>query len=384
MNYKLGTRGSKLSLSQTNWVLEELKKTDSSLSFEIEKITTKGDTDTRPLFAMEQKGIFEKEIDRAVSEKRVDFAVHSMKDVPSILDSSLTIACVPKRESVNDVLITNDGFSLDTIPSGSTVGSSSLRRAVQITRKRPDLNVKPIRGNIETRINKVTEEKIDGIVLAKAGISRLGVDTKHTILSKDEFLPSPGQGALAIICRSDDSKMIEMLKKIEDKNSRIEVEAERSLSEHIDSGCRFPVGAYASVKSDSLILKVGVYSMDGKKSISESASFKITCPKTKEIVEIVQKMSDPHEYTDEEGVKHKRVYTLPNASIDTQIDPFSSREFVDKTKDKGITMGELWDASQDASEKREKVLGKDPVKEKYFKNYSKKRRGLKHKDDPSK
>ena len=107
-------------------------------------------------------------------------------------------------------------------------------------------------------------------------------------------------------------------------------------------------------------------------------------PKTKEIVEIVQKMSDPHEYTDEEGVKHKRVYTLPNASIDTQIDPFSSREFVDKTKDKGITMGELWDASQDASEKREKVLGKDPVKEKYFKNYSKKRRGLKHKDDPSK
>ena len=267
MSYKLGTRGSPLSLAQTNWVLDELKKTNSSLKFDIEKITTKGDTDTRPLFEMEQKGIFEKEIDRAVSEKRVDFAVHSMKDVPSTLDSSLTIACVPKRESANDVLITNEGFSLDSIPSGSTVGSSSLRRAVQISRKRPDLNVKPIRGNIETRINKVIEKKIDGIVLAKAGISRLGVDTKHSILSKDEFLPSPGQGALAIICRNDDSKTIEMLKKIEDKNSRIEIEAERSLSEHIDSGCRFPVGAYASVKSDSLILKVGVYSMDGKKSI---------------------------------------------------------------------------------------------------------------------
>ena len=267
MNYKLGTRGSRLSLSQTNWVLDELKKTNSSLSFEIEKITTQGDTDTRPLFAMEQKGIFEKEIDRAVSEKRVDFAVHSMKDVPSTLDSSLTIACVPKRESVNDVLITNDGFSLDSIPSGATIGSSSLRRAVQISRKRPDVIVKPIRGNIETRINKVTEKKIDGVVLAKAGISRLGLETKYSELSKDEFLPSPGQGALAIICRSDDSKTIEMLKKIEDSNSRIEVEAERSLSEHIDSGCRFPVGAYASVKSDSLILKVGVYSMDGKKSI---------------------------------------------------------------------------------------------------------------------
>ncbi|MDA1124494.1 MAG: hydroxymethylbilane synthase, partial [Crenarchaeota archaeon] len=253
--------------AQTNWVLDELKKTNPALTFDIEKIITKGDTDTRPLFEMEQKGIFEKEIDLAVSEKRVDFAVHSMKDVPSTLDPSLTIACVPKRESVNDVLITNEGFSLDSIPSGSIVGSSSLRRAVQISRKRPDLNVKPIRGNIETRINKVTEKKIDGVVLAKAGISRLGLDIKHYILSKDEFLPSPGQGALALICRTDDSKTIEMLKKIEDKNSRIEIEAERSLSEHIDSGCRFPVGAYASVKSNSLILKVGVYSMDGKKSI---------------------------------------------------------------------------------------------------------------------
>ena len=267
MNYKLGTRGSSLSIAQTNWVLDELKKTNSSLTFDIEKITTKGDTDTRPLFTMEQKGIFEKEIDRAVAEKRVDFAVHSMKDVPSTLDSSLTIACVPKRESVNDVLITNDGYTLDSIPSGTVIGSSSLRRAVQISRKRPDVIVKPIRGNIETRINKVTENKIDGIVLAKAGISRLDVETKHSVLSKDEFLPSPGQGALAIVCRSDDSETIEMLKKIEDKKSRIEIEAERSLSEHIDSGCRFPVGAYASVESTSLILKVGVYSMDGKKSI---------------------------------------------------------------------------------------------------------------------
>ena len=211
MNYKLGTRGSKLSLAQTNWVLEELKKTDSSLNFEIEKITTKGDTDTRPLFTMEQKGIFEKEIDRAVAEKHVDFAVHSMKDVPSTLDPSLTIACVPKRESVNDVLITNNGYSLDSVPSDFVIGSSSLRRAVQISRKRPDLTVKPLRGNIETRINKVTQNQIDGIVLAKAGISRLNVDTKHTVLSKDEFLPSPGQGALAIVCRSDDEETLSLI-----------------------------------------------------------------------------------------------------------------------------------------------------------------------------
>ena len=267
MNYKLGTRGSRLSLSQTNWVLDELKKTDSSLSFEIEKITTQGDTDTRPLFAMEQKGIFEKEIDRAVSEKRVDFAVHSMKDVPSTLDSSLIIACVPKRESVNDVLITNDGFTLDSIPSGSTIGSSSLRRAVQISRKRPDLNVKPIRGNIETRINKVVDGKFDGVVLAQAGITRLGTNVKLSKLSLDDFPPSPGQGALAIVCREDDSKTLEILQQIEDPKSRKEIEAERSLSNSVDSGCRFPVGAFAVSDSNSLTLKVAVYSMDGKKSI---------------------------------------------------------------------------------------------------------------------
>ena len=267
MNYKLGTRGSKLSISQTNWVLSELKKTNSSLSFDIEKITTKGDIDTRPLFTMEQKGIFEKEIDRAVSEKKVDFAVHSMKDVPSVLDSSLTIACVPKRESVNDVLITNDGFSLDTIPSGSTVGSSSLRRAVQISRKRPDLNVKPIRGNIETRINKVIDGKFYGVILAQAGITRLGTNVKLSKLSLDDFPPSPGQGAIAIVCRKDNSKTLELLQQIEDPKSRQEIEAERALSNSVDSGCRFPVGAFAVSNSDLLTLKVAVYSMDGKKSI---------------------------------------------------------------------------------------------------------------------
>ena len=187
MNYIVGTRGSKLSLTQTNWVIDELKKIDSSLTFEIKTISTKGDIDTRPLFAMEQKGIFEKEIDRAVTEKEIDFAVHSLKDVPSKLDPNLLIACVPKREFINDVLITKDGFTIESIPTGSIIGSSSLRRAVQVTRKRPDLTVKPIRGNIETRIKKVLDGKFDGVVLAQAGISRLGADVKLSELSLEEF-----------------------------------------------------------------------------------------------------------------------------------------------------------------------------------------------------
>ena len=267
MNYIIGTRGSKLSLAQTNWVIDELKKTDTSLTFEIKTISTKGDTDTRPLFAMEQKGIFEKEIDRAVAEKEVDFAVHSLKDVPSQLDSSLVIACVPKREFINDVVITKDGFSIESIPTGSIIGSSSLRRAVQVTRKRPDLIVKPVRGNIETRIKKVLDGNFDGVVLAQAGISRLDVDVKLSKLSLDEFPSSPGQGALAIVARKKDEETIKILQKIEDEQSRKEVDAERALSESVDSGCRFPVGAFAVSDSNSLTLKVAVYSMDGKKSI---------------------------------------------------------------------------------------------------------------------
>ena len=267
MNFIVGARGSKLSQAQTNWVISELQKIDSSLSFEFKTITTKGDTDTRPLFAMEQKGIFEKEIDRAVFEKEVDFAVHSLKDVPSQLDENLIIACIPKREAINDVLITRDGFDIDSIPSNSVIGSSSLRRAVQITRKRPDLNVKPVRGNIETRINKVLDGKFDGVVLAQAGITRLGTSVKLSKLSLDDFPPSPGQGALAIVCREDDSKTLEILQQIEDPKSRKEIEAERALSDSVDSGCRFPVGAFAVSDSNLLTLKVAVYSMDGKKSI---------------------------------------------------------------------------------------------------------------------
>ena len=225
MRYKIGTRGSRLSLAQTNWVISELKKVNPDAEFEIKTIKTKGDTDTRPLFSINQKGIFEKEIDRAVAERQVDFAVHSLKDVPSKLAENLVLACIPKRESPNDVFISSNGATLEKIDSGAIIGTSSLRRAVQIKRKRPDLVVKPIRGNIETRIKKIDED-YDAVVLARAGISRLKLDVNFSELSTDEFFPSPGQGALAIVARADDSETISLLKKIEDQNSRLEAEAE--------------------------------------------------------------------------------------------------------------------------------------------------------------
>ena len=268
MKYKIGTRGSLLSLAQTNWVISELKKRSPEIEFEIITIKTKGDTDARPLFTINQKGIFEKEIDRAVAEKRVDFAVHSLKDVPSELPNDLILTCIPKREDPNDVFISKDGNTLLSIKKGSKIGTSSLRRAVQIWRIRPDLIVKPIRGNIESRIRKIEQGEFDAVVLAQAGISRLGLDVKFERLSTKDFPPSPGQGAIAIVSRKDNPSLIKILRKIEDLDSRYEIEAERSLSVFVDSGCRFPVGAIAKKKGDRLTLNVIVYSVDGTKSIN--------------------------------------------------------------------------------------------------------------------
>ncbi len=267
MKYIVGARGSQLSVAQTNWVIAELKKVNPDSECEIKTITTKGDTDTRPLFTIDQKGIFEKEIDRAVAQKEVDFAVHSLKDVPSEIDGSLTLACIPKREVVNDVFISSDGSSLENIKSGAVIGTSSLRRAVQVTRMRSDVTVKPIRGNIETRIRKASGENYDAIILAQEGLSRLGVDVKFSPLTIDDFSPSPGQGAIAIVAREDDSQIISMLKKIEDADSRLEIEAERALSDYVDSGCRFPVGAYAKSNGSEMTLTVVAFSVDGKKSL---------------------------------------------------------------------------------------------------------------------
>jgi len=270
LKYIIGTRGSKLSIAQTNWIISELKKTNPDADFEIKTIITKGDTDTRPLFTIEQKGIFEKEIDKAVAENQIDFAVHSLKDVPSSLPGELVLACIPIREPANDILVTKDGSTLDSLKPSSIIGTSSLRRAIQISRKRPDVIVKPIRGNIETRIRKITDENFDGVVLAQAGINRLGLDAKYSNLSLEDFPPSPGQGALAIVTRRNADKTIAMLQKIEDVTSRQEIEAERALSDYVDSGCRFPVGAYAKVSDKLVKLTVVAYSVDGKKSITVS------------------------------------------------------------------------------------------------------------------
>lgn len=273
MKLKVGARGSRLSLVQTQIVLDLLRKTHSGTEFEVVTIKTKGDVDARPLYTIDNKGIFEKEIDVAVRDGRVDFAVHSLKDVPSELPDGLVIASIPKRESPNDVFVNDNRIWLKDVASKSVVGTSSLRRAVQINRLRSDLIVKPIRGNVETRVNKMLKKEFDALVLAEAGLSRLGLaDVIAERLPVEDFPPSPGQGAMAVVAREDNIDLVNMLKKIEDRKSRIEVTAERALLLHINAGCRFPLGALASANASKLALYASVYSADGKQRIDVKKS----------------------------------------------------------------------------------------------------------------
>jgi hydroxymethylbilane synthase len=276
---RVGTRGSRLALAQTEIALAALRGARLQVHFEVVTISTKGDVDKRPLFTMDEKGIFEKEVNDAVKTGEVEFAVHSLKDVPSDLSKDLMVACIPKRASPNDVLVTNDGNNLRDLARGSIVGTSSLRRAIQIMKMRPDLNVRPIRGNVETRVKKVMNGEYDAVVLAEAGLCRIGMEDKIVERFKvTEFVPAPGQGAIAIVCKRDNKKVAQMLRSIEDVRSRGEVLAERALIEKVEGGCRFPLGAVATTRKDTLTLYASVFSADGTKHIKASKAGKAEEP----------------------------------------------------------------------------------------------------------
>ncbi|HET7644088.1 MAG TPA: hydroxymethylbilane synthase [Nitrososphaeraceae archaeon] len=269
---RVGTRGSKLALAQTKLVIDSLAQLNYPYEFKIVSITTKGDMDSgKPLFYLDRKGIFEKEINESVVNGDVDFAIHSLKDLPAVIHPDLTIASIPKRESVNDVLISKEKKRFDQIPYGSTIGTSSLRRAVQIISLRNDLKVLPIRGNIDTRIEKTIKGNYDAIVLAEAGLKRLGKEEYISEKFKiNQFLPAPGQGALAIVCKKSNRNLLEFLQKIEHTPSRISINAERSFISKIEGGCRFPIAAYANLaeKSSKINFYAKIFSSDGLENIA--------------------------------------------------------------------------------------------------------------------
>ncbi len=270
MLLRVGTRGSKLSLVQTDMVIEELRHARPFLEFEKQVITTKGDEDRlTPLYHLGEKGIFEKEINQAVLEGRVDFAVHSLKDLPGFdPGKELVLAGLLERGPSADVLVSRGRKPLEKLKPGSTVGTSSLLRASQLKRVRADLRPEPIRGNVETRIRKVESGEFDATILAEAGVARLGMtDWIAERLSIEDFIPAPGQGTIATVAREDNSTVVESLRTIDDPRTRAEAEAERELVRVLEGGCKVPIGALATVRGDMVELTAYILSVDGKERL---------------------------------------------------------------------------------------------------------------------
>lgn len=246
----IGTRGSKLALWQANWVKERLTEVYPELKIEIEKIKTTGDKILdAPLAKIGGKGLFVKEIEEALLSKRVDLAVHSMKDVPTEIPAGLHISAICKREDPRDAFLSRNGIPLKKLPSGATVGTSSLRRAVQLKALRHDLNIKPLRGNVDTRIKKLNEGQFDGILLAFAGLKRMELQNIVTeIISEDIIIPAIGQGAIGIETRIDDEYINELLKPLKDPITTLCVNAERAFLSVMAGGCQVPVACYAKIE----------------------------------------------------------------------------------------------------------------------------------------
>lgn len=269
MNVVVGTRGSKLALTQTNWVIDQLKKNYPNVEFELKVIKTKGDIiQHMSLDKIGDKGLFVKEIEQQLLEKEIDMAVHSMKDMPSTLPDGLKFANIPKREDPRDVLILKDGYtSLEELPKGAIIGTGSKRRKYQLLRQRPDLKIVPIRGNIDTRIKKIKEENLDGIVLAASGILRAGMeDYISCYLPVDVMIPAPSQGALAIEIREEDLEVENIIKSFRDETTEIQVSAERAFLEGINGSCHIPIGAYCQVYGENISL-VGLFGDEDGKNI---------------------------------------------------------------------------------------------------------------------
>jgi hydroxymethylbilane synthase len=267
MKFIIGTRGSRLALRQSDIVASLLKDRFPDLEFEKRIIKTTGDKiKDAPLAKIGGKGLFVKEIDEAVVRGDVSFAVHSMKDVPIDLPESLEIACIPKREDVNDALISRDGLSIDELPESSIIGTSSLRRKAEVLNYRAGFKIRDLRGNVDTRIRKLMAGEYDAIIMAKAGLKRLGFEEYITQdLPLDVFKPSIGQGAIATVARKDFEGK-EYLASINHLESMQGVIAERSLLKELGGGCQVPLGAVTKVNG-KLVIKAAVLSPDGRKRV---------------------------------------------------------------------------------------------------------------------
>ncbi len=259
---RVGTRGSDLALWQTGWVCDRLRAAHPGLEIARIIIKTHGDTSTDQMFDADWPvGGFVGAIEQALAGERIDFAVHSYKDLPTAVTSGLTIAAIPPREIVHDVLVTREAVDLDGLPAGFKLGTSSPRRIAQFKRH-DDVEIVPTRGNVPTRIAKLEREDLDGVVLAGAGVKRLGIEVSHAIeLPVDRFMPAPAQGALAIQTRAGDDAA-ELVRVMDDVETRRRVEAERAFLRGINAGCHTPAAALAHISGDGISLHAQLFSDD--------------------------------------------------------------------------------------------------------------------------
>ncbi|MDC1123062.1 hydroxymethylbilane synthase [Nitrospinaceae bacterium] len=262
----IGSRGSPLALWQANWVKDLLLGHHSDLAVDIKIIKTSGDRiQDVPLAKIGGKGLFVKEIEEGLLKREVDFAVHSMKDMPIIFPVNLCIACVTKRENPFDALISRNNIKLDDLPKGAKIGTGSLRRMSQLLYYRPDLNLVPLRGNLETRLKKLETEGLDAIILAAAGLIRLGWNNCITeIIPPEILLPAMGQGAVGIETRKNDVDNQILLADMDDEQTHYALDAERALVSQLEGGCNVPIGSFATLNGDQITLRGLVASLDGK------------------------------------------------------------------------------------------------------------------------
>ena len=262
----IGSRGSRLALWQAEWVKGELGRHGYFADIEIIKTTGDRITDV-PLAQVGTKGLFTKEIEEALLAGRVDLAVHSLKDLPTELPAGLRLGAVPRREDPRDVLVSRDGRRLAELPAGARVGTSSLRRSAQLRHARPDLDLEPVRGNLDTRLRKLEEGQFAALLLAAAGLRRLGWEARITeYLEPEVMCPAIGQGALGIEARTDDAATLDALAHLDDRAARLETAAERALLAGLGGGCQVPFGGFARLQHDGRLLLGGVVaSPDGRR-----------------------------------------------------------------------------------------------------------------------
>ena len=276
---RIASRASKLALVQSNYIRDLLRNIYSDdIEISIVEVSTKGDRDKSDfLYKSESIGFFTSEVENAILDGRADIAVHSLKDLPTTSVTGLIVGAIPKRESPADALVASgDICSIEDLPAGAIVGTSSLRRIAQLKYKRDDLKCVPLRGNVETRVGKVAEGLIDAIIVAEAGLNRLGLSKKiSAVLPPEKFIPAPAQGALAVQIREDDNELAQMLGQLDDGPTRITVETERCVLASMQGGCSIPLGVYANIAGDTITVDAMISDIQGKKYIKRSQTVHI-------------------------------------------------------------------------------------------------------------